>query len=120
MSLKAKRAGSPSTIGESIRAACWLTASRAPSRRRRPRSSRGSHTSADAALQLIQTHDLQAEDIAAIVLHNGPAEFPFLSSPIERKRHPETNVEAQFSIPWVVAAAFVDRKVSIAQFTPSA
>ena len=83
-------------------------------------SCRGSHTSADAALQLIQAHDLQAADIAAIVLRNGPAEFPFLSSPIERKRHPETNVEAQFSIPWVVAAAFVDRKVSIAQFTPSA
>jgi len=83
-------------------------------------SCRGSHTSADAALQLIQAHDVRADDVVGIVLRNGPAEFPFLSSPIERKRHPETSVEAQFSIPWVVAAAFVDRKVSIAQFTPSA
>lgn len=83
-------------------------------------SCRGSHTSADAALQLIQAYDVQAENIVDIVLRNGPAEFPFLSSPIERKRHPQTGVEAQFSIPWVVAAAFVDRKISIAQFTPSA
>lgn len=83
-------------------------------------SCRGSHTSADAALQLIRAHDIRAEEIVGIVLRNGPAEFPFLSSPIERKRHPESSVEAQFSIPWVVAAAFVDGKVSIAQFTAPA
>lgn len=83
-------------------------------------SCRGSHTSADAALQLVSAHGLRAEDVDRIVLRNGPAEYPFLSTPIESKRHPQSVVEAQFSIPWVVAAAFVDGKMSIAQFTSGA
>lgn len=83
-------------------------------------SCRGSHTSADAALQLISRHGLQPGQIDRILIRNGPAEWPFLSNPIERKRHPTTSVEAQFSIPWVVAAAFTDGKVRIAHFTPEA
>ena len=83
-------------------------------------SCRGSHTSADAALQLIAAHRLTADEIDRIVIRNGPAEWPFLSNPIARKRRPQTVVEAQFSIPWVVAAAFVDGRVRIAQFTEAA
>lgn len=83
-------------------------------------SCRGSHTTADAALQIIAGHRLQPGQIERILVRNGPAEWPFLSNPIERKRHPNTTVEAQFSIPWVVAAAFTDGKVRIAHFTPEA
>lgn len=83
-------------------------------------SCRGSHTSADAALQLIAQYNLTPDQIGQIELRNGPAEWPFLSNPIEAKRQPRTTVEAQFSIPWVVAAAFTDGRVRIAQFTPAA
>ena len=83
-------------------------------------SCRGSHTSADAALQLISRHDLKPGMIERIIVRNGPAEWPFLSNPIGRKRRPETVVESQFSIPWVVAAAFTDRKLRIAHFTQEA
>lgn len=83
-------------------------------------SCRGSHTSADAALQLIARHQLTPEQIERIEIRNGPAEWPFLSNPIEAKRRPRNVVEAQFSIPWVVAAAFTDGRVRIAQFTPQA
>lgn len=83
-------------------------------------SCRGSHTAADAALQLISENRLQPGQIERILVHNGPAEWPFLSNPIESKRNPKTTVEAQFSIPWVVAAAFTDAKVRIAHFTPEA
>jgi 2-methylcitrate dehydratase PrpD len=83
-------------------------------------SCRGSHTSVDAALHIVAAHGLRAENIERVVLRNGPAEYPFLSTPIDRKRRPRTTVEAQFSIPWIVAAALVDRKVSIAQFKPEA
>ncbi|WP_158011655.1 MmgE/PrpD family protein [Sphingomonas turrisvirgatae] len=83
-------------------------------------SCRGSHTSADAALQIVAEHRVRPDQIERVVIRNGPAEWPFLSNPIERKRRPATVVEAQFSIPWVVAAALVDGKVRIAQFTQDA
>lgn len=83
-------------------------------------SCRGSHTSADAALQIMAKHNLPPGHIERILVRNGPAEWPFLSNPIDRKRHPVTPVEAQFSIPWVVAAAFTDGTVRIAHFVPEA
>lgn len=83
-------------------------------------SCRGSHTAAQAALQLVADHRLQPGQIERIMVRNGPAEWPFLSNPIASKRRPKTPVEAQFSIPWVVAAAFTDGKVRIAHFTPDA
>jgi 2-methylcitrate dehydratase PrpD len=83
-------------------------------------SCRGSHSSAEAALQLAAEKGFNPAKIDRILVRNGPAEWGFLSHPIERKRRPATTVEAQFSIPWVVAAALVDGKVSIAHFTPQA
>lgn len=80
-------------------------------------SCRGSHTSADAALQLIAEHQLSADQIERIVIRNAPSEWPFLSQPLDSKRRPTSSVEAQFSIPWVVAAAFTDGKLSLSQFT---
>lgn len=83
-------------------------------------SCRGSHTSADAALQIAAALGGRSSAIRRIVIRNGPAEWGFLSAPIERKRRPATTVEAQFSIPWVVAAALTDRKLGIAHFAPDA
>ena len=83
-------------------------------------SCRGSHTSADAALQIAATLGPRAGAITRVLVRNGPAEWSFLTTPIERKRQPDTTVEAQFSVPWVVAAALTDGKVGIAHFTPEA
>lgn len=83
-------------------------------------SCRGSHTSADAALQIAAALGGRGSEIARITVRNGPAEWSFLSAPIERKRRPATTVEAQFSVPWVVAAALTDGKVGISHFTPAA
>lgn len=83
-------------------------------------SCRGSHSSADAALQLVSGEKLTPGQIERVLIRNGPAEWPFLSNPIERKRRPTSTVEAQFSIPWVVAAALVDGKVRLAHFTEEA
>lgn len=83
-------------------------------------SCRGSHTAADAALQIAAQLGQRRNRIARIVIHSGPAEYSFLSAPITRKRRPTTTVEAQFSVPWVVAAALTDGKVAIAHFTPAA
>lgn len=83
-------------------------------------SCRGSHTSADAALQIAAELGDHAKSITRIVVRNGPAEWGFLTAPIERKRQPATTVEAQFSVPWVVAAALNDGKIGIAHFTHEA
>ena len=83
-------------------------------------SCRGSHSSADAALQLVKEYRLTPDRIARIRVRNGPAEWPFLCNPIEQKRRPRSTVEAQFSIPWVVAAAFADGRLSLDQFTGEA
>jgi len=83
-------------------------------------SCRGSHTAADAALQLVNEHKLKATDVEAITIYNGPGEYPLLDTPIEKKRVPTTVVEAQFSNPWVVATALVDGKVGLEHFAPAA
>ena len=83
-------------------------------------SCRGSHTSADAALQLLAERRLQPRDIHQVIVSNGPSEWPFLSQPIAAKRRPASVVEAQFSIPWVVAAALSDSSLSLSHFTPAA
>lgn len=83
-------------------------------------SCRGSHTSADAALQIAAALGPRTRQIERILVRSGPAEWSFLTTPIERKRRPATTVEAQFSVPWVVAAALTDGKVGIAHFTPDA
>lgn len=83
-------------------------------------SCRGSHTSVDAALRIAAALGPRTRSIARIVVRNGPAEWSFLTTPIERKRQPATTVEAQFSVPWAVAAALTDGKVGIAHFTPEA
>ncbi|MDE2619017.1 MAG: MmgE/PrpD family protein, partial [Sphingomonadales bacterium] len=83
-------------------------------------SCRGSHTSAEAALQIAAELGGRAGAIERVLVRNGPAEWGFLSAPIARKRRPQTTVEAQFSIPWVVAVALADGKVGIGHFAPAA
>lgn len=83
-------------------------------------SCRGSHTAADAALGLFAESGIQAADVEAITVANAPGDFQLLNVPLEKKQRPSTTVDAQFSNPWVVAAALVDRKVGLNHFTPQA
>jgi 2-methylcitrate dehydratase PrpD len=83
-------------------------------------SCRGSHNAADAALTLVAETGVTAAEIDAITIASGPGDFALLSTPIEKKRSPGSPVDAQFSNPWVVAAAFVDRRLGLDHFTPSA
>ena len=40
--------------------------------------------------------------------------------PTELRKHPQCDVDCQFSIPWAVACALTDRRISIAHFTDRA
>ena len=83
-------------------------------------SCRGSHTAADAALTVFAESGFEADDVDGITIFSGPGEFPLLSSPSAKKQNPASPVDAQFSNPWVVAAALVDHKVTLDHFTPEA
>lgn len=83
-------------------------------------SCRGTHTAIEAALTLFADENVQPDDVDEITIFSGPAEYDLLASPLALKQRPGSIVDAQFSNPWVVAAALVDRRVSLEHFTPAA
>ena len=83
-------------------------------------SCRGSHAAVEAALTLFKENAISAADVESITIYNGPDDFQLLGSPVEKKRKPQTTVEAQFSNPWVVAVALVDKEVALRHFTKAA
>lgn len=83
-------------------------------------SCRGSHTAADAALQIFQKQPVAIADVEKITITNGPDDFKLLSTPLEKKQNPQTTVDAQFSNPWVVAVAAAYQEVKLRHFTKQA
>lgn len=80
---------------------------------------RHTHTSIDA---IIQAHKagIKAEDIAEIKLEVNPAAYAAVCEPQELKYAPRTVVDAQFSLPYVVACALVQGWVYLDDFTTEA
>lgn len=83
-------------------------------------SCRGGHVAIDGMLALVKAHDIRPADVASVTIHSPPAEMMLLGAPIEKKRRPQTVVEAQFSNPWMVAAAIQDREVGLRHFSEAA
>ena len=80
---------------------------------------RNCHPFIDAALALMSEHDIQVNDIEEIAVRcseNGR----LLCEPLQVKQKPRVPVDAQFSIPWVIATALIKRKVTLEDFTPEA
>lgn len=74
----------------------------------------------DAALDIRRRQAFAAADIQAITIYMGPGEYKLLGTPIEAKRAPRSNVQAQFSNPWIVATTLLDGRLSLADFSPAA
>jgi 2-methylcitrate dehydratase PrpD len=70
-----------------------------------------------AILQLRQEHGLHGDDVEALVIRGGDLHTEFLSSPIERKRRPETGVDGKFSLPFTAAAMMVRGHVGLRDYT---
>jgi 2-methylcitrate dehydratase PrpD len=81
---------------------------------------RGTHTSIDAALELVQTKNLKPEDVKEIRVYADEGGYQMLSTPLEVKARPRTPVDAQFSIPWGVATAVARGHVGLEHFTEEA
>jgi 2-methylcitrate dehydratase PrpD len=82
-------------------------------------SGRPNHAILDAALELYHRLDLAKTDpgarVAEVVIAVNPRTYRDQLSPEAGKRHPSQVVEAQFSIPFLVAAALVRGRVGIGE-----
>ena len=74
------------------------------------------HACIDAALALTARHDIKVDRIKDITVYGGQSVYG-LSQPPEIKKAPRTIIDAQFSVPWVVATALVRGKVTVDDFT---
>lgn len=81
---------------------------------------RGGHVAIDGILELVKANDIKAGDVESVTIYSPPAEMMLLGAPLEKKRNPQTIVEAQFSNPWLAAAAIQDRAVGLRHFSEAA
>ena len=72
------------------------------------------HTPISAVLDLVKTNDLRAEQVRKIQIRSLARAADILSDP--SKYDPRTKETADHSLPYVIAAALVDRQVTPAQF----
>ena len=77
------------------------------------------HACIDAALALKARHKINIARIKDITVYGGQSVYG-LSQPPEIKKAPRTIIDAQFSIPWVVAIALVKGKITVDDFTDEA
>lgn len=70
---------------------------------------------ADCALDL-HRQGVRAKDVKKITAKVGDFSIKMLCQPEERKKRPQTHVDAQFSIPWAVAVAIVKNSTGIYEF----
>lgn len=76
------------------------------------------HACVDVVLELARRHDIKSEDVVSIRVQT--IRDTHLSLVEKAMRHPRTVVDAQFSIPYVVATAILRGDVGIEHFTEEA
>ena len=74
------------------------------------------HTPISAVLDLVTAHDLEPESVARVRIRSLARAADILADP--SKYDPRTKETADHSLPYVVAAALVDRQVTPRQFEP--
>jgi 2-methylcitrate dehydratase len=74
------------------------------------------HTPISAVLDLVREHDLKPEHVEKIRIRSLARAADILSDP--SKYDPRSKETADHSLPYVIAAALVDRQVTPLQFTP--
>lgn len=81
---------------------------------------RYNHAAIDAALALRSAHGLGGRDIVDVVVGVPQVAVDIVLEPAAAKRRPTTVVDAQFSLPYGIAAAFHDGAADAAQYTAAA
>jgi 2-methylcitrate dehydratase PrpD len=75
------------------------------------------HTAIDAALAIRQHQGFDPSRIGRVVAGVNRQAYQAVCTPPDIRRHPTTVVQAQFSIPFTVACALVDGRVSLSHFS---
>jgi 2-methylcitrate dehydratase PrpD len=84
-------------------------------------SCRGTHSYIEATLKLAKENNAGPDDVESIEVLVGEKSINRkLCEPLERKRHPETAIDAKFSIPFTVASALVHREITLKSFNTHA
>ncbi|MEO8006414.1 MAG: MmgE/PrpD family protein [Betaproteobacteria bacterium] len=76
------------------------------------------HASIDALQRICTVHQVVAADIASIDVELATMAAYQVIEPLESKRRPTSTLEAQMSLPYVLAAVLEDGNAMPAQFTP--
>ena len=77
------------------------------------------HAYVDCALRLREEQRVEPAAIATVECRVPAGEIPIICEPRPVKLRPRTTYEAQFSLPYAVAAAFIDGRVDLDTFTPA-
>ena len=78
------------------------------------------HAHIDAVLRLMAENSISVEDINIITPHVSKVTHSQLCVPIANKIRPEKTMEAQFSLPWVLACAVMRKKMGIKEIRDEA
>jgi 2-methylcitrate dehydratase PrpD len=78
---------------------------------------RNCHPFIDATLALTTEHNINPSDVDRIFVRCGEG-ARMLCEPQQIRQNPRVFIDAQFSIPWVIATALVKGKVTLDDFTP--
>jgi len=70
-------------------------------------SCRATHESIDLALALIREEGINPHEIDQITVRVNDQVYNLVCHPLDRKHHPQTSVDAQFSLPYTIAAAMI-------------
>ncbi|MDP6482708.1 MAG: MmgE/PrpD family protein [Nitrospinota bacterium] len=76
------------------------------------------HAFIDAALFLREEHRIDPAGIDSVECRIHPREMPVVCDPVETKRRPQTPYDAQFSVPYTVAAGLIRGRVDLDAFQP--
>ncbi len=77
------------------------------------------HAYLDCALALRRAHAIEPPAIEAVECRVPAGEIPIVCEPREAKLRPRTPYEAQFSLPYSVAAALLDGRVTLDTYAPA-
>jgi 2-methylcitrate dehydratase PrpD len=77
------------------------------------------HAYLDCALELLREPGVSADAIEHIECRVPAGEVPIVCEPVEVKRRPRSSYDAQFSLPFSVASAFVDGAVGLDTYAPA-
>jgi len=77
------------------------------------------HACIDAALAIKSKYNINSDDIKEITVYGGDKVYQHAQPP-EIKKAPRTIIDAQFSVPWVVALALANGRVTVDDFTDEA